>query len=164
MGITIQSEFIPETWGMDSTGKVTTDPNAVLKGGALLPMGAHKGSGIAVMVDVLCSALSGALESSRRIGVSKATSPSDLGQLYGAIKIESFCPMDIFLDRMENLIRVLHFLPKVPGVDRIFLPGEHKYETAERRRKEGIPFSPDAVKVLEEIAERYELLLSYIRS
>lgn len=157
-----RGESIPGTWGMDSTGNPTTDPNAVLEGGALLPVGAHKGSGIAVMVDVLCGALSGALVSPNRIGLSKATGPSDLGHLFGAIKIESFCPKEEFVARMEHLISAFHGLPKGPGVDSIHLPGQGKFETAEKRRQEGIPFPDAAVKVLEEMAERYDMPIPYM--
>ena len=45
--------------GLDAEGQATTDPKAVLDGGAMLPFGGHKGSGIAFMVEILAAAVTG---------------------------------------------------------------------------------------------------------
>src|SRR2546427_8349372 len=61
-----RGEPIPEGWAVDSEGRATTDPNEMVNGGALLPLGSdrerggHKGYGLAIMVDVLCGVLRGA--------------------------------------------------------------------------------------------------------
>ena len=44
---------LPPGVGVDRDGKPTTDPNAVLEGGALLPFGGHKGSSIAMMMEIM---------------------------------------------------------------------------------------------------------------
>src|SRR6185503_2574938 len=57
---------IPLGWAVDRNGAPTTDPNAMIDGGAQLPLGStrdgggHKGYGLALMVDVLSAVLSGA--------------------------------------------------------------------------------------------------------
>src|SRR2546428_677488 len=57
---------IPLGWAIDRDGAPTTDPNAMIDGGAQLPLGSdrerggHKGYGLALMVDVLSAVLSGA--------------------------------------------------------------------------------------------------------
>lgn len=51
---------IPEGWAVDATGAPTTDPSAALDGGALVPFGGHKGSGLSVMIEALSAALSSA--------------------------------------------------------------------------------------------------------
>jgi LDH2 family malate/lactate/ureidoglycolate dehydrogenase len=59
-------ERIPEGWAIDRDGKPTTDPQAMIDGGAILPLGSerdrggHKGYALAMMVDVLSAVLSGA--------------------------------------------------------------------------------------------------------
>ncbi len=61
-----RGEPIPEGWAIDSEGRPTTNPDHMVDGGALLPLGSdrdrggHKGYGLAIMVDVLCGVLSGA--------------------------------------------------------------------------------------------------------
>ncbi|QPM92506.1 Ldh family oxidoreductase [Pseudooceanicola algae] len=49
---------IPEGWAIDSDGQPTTDPDAALAG-AMLPFGAHKGSAISTMVELLAGAMLG---------------------------------------------------------------------------------------------------------
>lgn len=62
-----KGEAIPDTWGADVNGKVTTDPEKVMNGGGLLPLGGseessgYKGYGLNFMVEVLCGILSGSL-------------------------------------------------------------------------------------------------------
>lgn len=50
---------VPEGVGIDAAGNPSTDPAAILDGGALLPFGGHKGAGIAFMVEVLAAAMTG---------------------------------------------------------------------------------------------------------
>lgn len=50
---------VPEGVGLDAAGEPTTDPAAILEGGALLPFAGAKGAGIAFMVEVLAAALTG---------------------------------------------------------------------------------------------------------
>ncbi|NNC35867.1 MAG: Ldh family oxidoreductase [Hyphomonadaceae bacterium] len=53
-----EGHTLPEGVGVDETGNATRDPNAVLKG-ALLAFGGHKGSSIAMMVELLAGGLIG---------------------------------------------------------------------------------------------------------
>lgn len=55
-----EGRSIPEGWAVDAYGVPTTDPGAALDGGALLPFGGHKGSGISVLIEGLSAALSAA--------------------------------------------------------------------------------------------------------
>src|SRR5690606_2206661 len=50
---------VPSDHGVDSQGNPTTDPHAILGGGALLPFGGHKGSALSMMVELLAAALTG---------------------------------------------------------------------------------------------------------
>ena len=50
---------IPGEVGIDAQGRATTDPKAIMAGGALLPFGGHKGSAIAAMIEILAAALTG---------------------------------------------------------------------------------------------------------
>lgn len=50
---------VPVGSGVDKHGQPTTDPTAILEGGALLPFGGHKGSALSMMVELLAAALTG---------------------------------------------------------------------------------------------------------
>ncbi|CAN7719840.1 Ldh family oxidoreductase [Variovorax sp. LjRoot175] len=54
---------IPLGWGVDATGSPTTDPSAVVNGGAMLTFGGHKGSALSTMVEMLAGPLIGDLTS-----------------------------------------------------------------------------------------------------
>ncbi|MBC3453266.1 Ldh family oxidoreductase [Pseudomonas mosselii] len=52
-------EQLPPGMGVDAEGQPTTDPKAILEGGALLPFGGHKGSALSMMVELMAAALTG---------------------------------------------------------------------------------------------------------
>ncbi len=54
-----QGQPVPPGTGVDREGRPTTDPKAILDGGALLPFGGHKGSALSMMVELLAAALTG---------------------------------------------------------------------------------------------------------
>jgi delta1-piperideine-2-carboxylate reductase len=54
-----EGRSVPPGIGIDAEGGPTTSPSAILDGGALLPFGGHKGSAIAVMVELLAAGLTG---------------------------------------------------------------------------------------------------------
>ncbi|MFB3903743.1 MAG: Ldh family oxidoreductase [Acidobacteriota bacterium] len=54
-------EAVPVGWGVDEEGRVTRDPRAILDSRRFLPMGGHKGSGLAFMIELLTGGLAGGL-------------------------------------------------------------------------------------------------------
>lgn len=52
-----KGEQVPEGWIIDREGAPTTDPRAFYEGGALLTVGAHKGSGLSIVTDLLAGAV-----------------------------------------------------------------------------------------------------------
>jgi LDH2 family malate/lactate/ureidoglycolate dehydrogenase len=54
---------IPLGWGVDAEGAATTDPAAVLHGGAMLAFGGHKGSALSTMIELMAGPLIGDLTS-----------------------------------------------------------------------------------------------------
>ncbi len=154
-----KEEPIPEGWAMDSSGEATTDPRVGLDSRRLTPLGgsrelgSHKGYGLAVMVDVLSGVLSGAaygdlMEREGTLG----TSPANVGHFFGAIRVDSFRPLDEFKAAMDDMLRALKNSPKAEGHDRIYVAGEIEYECEQERLKNGIPLNQRVVDDLERIA------------
>jgi delta1-piperideine-2-carboxylate reductase len=54
-----EGRTVPPGTGVDAAGASTTDPAAILDGGALLPFGGHKGAAIAMTIEILAAALTG---------------------------------------------------------------------------------------------------------
>ena len=126
---------LPAGVGVDATGKATTDPDAVLKGGALLPYGGIKGGSLAFMIEILAT-LGGA-----RFGFEDESAKipgavtSNAGQFLLLIDPRRFG--DGFLDRIEALIEQL----RDAGTGR--LPGDLRYERRRIAERDGIEVSPE---------------------
>jgi len=144
----IRGQKIPLDWATDRDGHPTDDP-VVARKGLLLPVGGPKGYGLAVMLDVLAGALSGA-----RFG--GGLGPPGSGQFFMAIQVEGFMAVDTFKARMDEIIDQIHESRRAPGSERIFLPGEIEYEMAQRRAQGGIPLEEKIVEDLERLAREVD--------
>jgi ureidoglycolate dehydrogenase (NAD+) len=137
---------IPAGWGVDATGAETTDPRAVK---ALYPVGQHKGAGLGIMIDVLCSMLVGAPFGPNIPAMyGDLTVRRQLGGLVGAIAIPPFTDRQAFEARAMAMITTLRAINPVSGVDRVRYPGEPEEETRRMRELNGIPVG---VRTLEEL-------------
>jgi len=138
---------IPSDWATDRDGEPTEDPIEGMRG-LLLPLGGHKGYGLSVMVEILCSVLTGAAFGPH------VERGQNLGHLCAAIDVARFGPPEAFQSRLAKMVEELHASEPSPGVSRIYVPGEIELETAARRGREGIPVTPDLIAELIELGER----------
>jgi len=151
---------IPEGWAVDMDGNPVTEvakaTGGILPLGGIPRLGSYKGFGLTVLVDILCSTLSGGLSIPE-----KESGPGAVGKanhFFGALRIDGFMPADEFKERMDAMIQAHHELPKAPGVHRIYLAGEVERET-ERQRRQGIPLHPSVLASLQEVGK--ELGIEY---
>jgi delta1-piperideine-2-carboxylate reductase len=123
---------LPDGVGVDASGRPTTDPQAVLDGGALLPFGGHKGSSIALMIELLAAAVTGS-EFGFEDGSSAfpGAQSSRAGQLIIAIDPERSAGAQ-FCNRVEEL------LTRIPGNGDARLPGERRRAAREDAARHGI--------------------------
>jgi LDH2 family malate/lactate/ureidoglycolate dehydrogenase len=150
-----KGERLPYGWAIDDAGKVTRDPRKVQMGGigALMPLGGtdlmrgYKGYGLGVMVDILCSGLSGG---SYLTGVGSSNKPKacDVSHFFMAINIEAFRPVIDFEAQLDRMIRLLKRSPKAQGEKRIYVAGEKEFEKAKFNREHGVPVLKTVVKQL----------------
>src|SRR5690606_36606569 len=104
--------------------------------GIILPMAAHKGYGVAVMMDVLTGVLTGSAFGSGVVGPYEPEKRSGAGQMMLALNIEAFMPAAQFQSRMEALIAELKNTPMADGAKGIFYPGELEALSEETGRRE----------------------------
>lgn len=114
---------LPAGWATDAQGNDTLDPAAALKG-TLLPMGGHKGYGLAMIVDVLSGLLAEADLSCEAEGMFDATLPANTGCFMSMLDIGRFLPRERFVDREEAWLDRIKASRKKPGVPEILVPGE----------------------------------------
>lgn len=144
---------IPDTWIVDKDGLPTTDPSHYPEEGAMQPLAAHKGYGLAVMVELLTGVLSGGGVSSTGDIVSWCFQPekhNNVANTFIAIDVDRFSGYDRFTSRADELSECLRSAPKAQGKDRIYMPGEIEWE--KHKKAEKLLELPDAV------AEQLELL------
>lgn len=144
---------IPEGWGVNKEGLVTTDPSAVLQGGALMPLGGteimrgYKGYGLGLLVDIFSGVLSGAATAAE-VGRSGQTKPANIGHYFAAIRVDAFRPVDEFKAHMDRLIGEMKGAPKAAGQERIYVHGEKEFELTERNLKQGVPLMVEVADAL----------------
>jgi LDH2 family malate/lactate/ureidoglycolate dehydrogenase len=125
---------IPKTWATNAAGEPTTDPAEAISG-MLLPAGAHKGFGLAFMLDLLSGLLSGGAwgEGVQPLYGDPATAYNS-SHLFIAIDVGHFRPASDFkAEAREAAERVRNSTP-ARGTERMYSPGEPEWE---RRKKSG---------------------------
>lgn len=154
-----KGKTLPMGWAVDREGNPATDPNAVLNGGALLPLGGteensgYKGYGLSAMVDMLCGVLSGA-QYSRLIdtpGPSGEPRPSNLGHFFAALRVNAFQPAEDFKRYMDQFLRDLKKSDRAEGHDRVYVAGEIEREKEEECALRGVPLHVKVVDILSQI-------------
>ena len=141
-----EGRTLPAGVGVDRAGNPTTDPNAVLEGGALLPFGGHKGSSIAMMIEVMAAALAGGnfsfeVDWSQHPG---AATPRT-AQTIILIDPQRGAERD-FSSRVEVLVNALHDA----GQDR--LPGDRRIAIRRAADLTGIPLTVAELAELRRLA------------
>ena len=126
-----RGEKIPLGWAVDKEGNPTDDPQKGMEGG-ILPLGGPKGYGLSVMLDIMAGVLSGG-----RFGRGLGTKGS--AQLFQALDISHFIPLDDFKSRMEEMIQQIKDSALAPGSKGIFFPGEIEYGLKQDRLRNGLP-------------------------
>lgn len=136
---------MPEGWALDSEGRPTTSADAALAG-TLLPVGAYKGYALALMIDLLCGVMTGALFGAHFGGplAEDMVNKSDVGHLFGALDPARFLPLAVFKERMDWALSDLRACPPAEGSRGVLIPGDLERLERERRLREGIPL-PDPV-------------------
>jgi L-2-hydroxycarboxylate dehydrogenase (NAD+) len=152
-----RGEMMPEGWMVDRQGKPLTDPRRAGEG-FLLPIGGYKGYGLALVVGLLAGTLNRAAMGKEVIDFNQdASSATNTGQAVIAIDPAAFGDIGEFKAAVDVLIRDLRASARMPGVERIRMPGEHSHAKALAQRKEGIAIAPQLMQTLDGLAEELEI-------
>lgn len=109
---------------LDREGNPSVEPEDYFNGGVLLPFGAHKGYGLAVMVECLAGILSGAaLTHEINSWNTEPGKCGNTGHFILAIDIEKIMPVSRYVSRVEEMVRQFKAARRMPGAE-IYYPGE----------------------------------------
>lgn len=135
---------IPEGWALDKDGNPTTDPAEGRKG-SLLPIGGPKGSGLAILIDILCGVLNGGKFGPHLHDLyGDLQHPQEVGHFIGAIDISHFIEVDTFRTGVDQMKHEIKSLRPAEGVEEILMPGEGSNKRKKENLQQGI-FLPDEI-------------------
>ena len=152
----LRGETMPVGWMIDRAGQPLTDPRRADEG-MLLPLGGmeagYKGYGLAMVIGLLAGTLGGAAMGKDVIDFNHDDdSVTNTGQAIAAINISAFGDVAAFKASVDALVRDLRGSQRIPGVERILVPGERSHETRLKRTRDGIPIAPALKRALDQVA------------
>jgi LDH2 family malate/lactate/ureidoglycolate dehydrogenase len=151
-----QQDKIPSGWALDSRGVPTTDIDKALKG-LLMPLGEYKGSGLAMMIEILCAALGGGVMSTEVGGLHLLDRPMNTSQFFQAIDVTRYLPLSQFQQRMEHLVKTVKSAQPAEGYGEVLVAGDPERKSERQRLREGIPIEAGIWQRLLEIARTYQV-------
>lgn len=148
-----RGEMMPEGWMIDRQGRPLRDPSRADEG-FLLPIGEHKGYGLALIVGILAGTLGGGAMGRDVIDFNADhVSVTNTGQAILVIDLAAFGDPHIFKQAIDRLVRDIRNSERLPGVERIWLPGEQSHEKRRRYSADGIPIAEALMKELHMLAD-----------
>ncbi len=143
-----RGESIPEGWALDRDGCPTTAPNEVLTGGgSLFPIGGAKGAMLALMVELLCSGLTGS-----SIGpeidsyFSERGNKPRSGHLFVVISPEAFVGSKTFQERVEKIVTIML------ADSGVRLPGARRYAARAQALRAGVALPAALYETIRKLA------------
>ena len=149
----IEGKPIPAEWGFDAEGNPTTDPYAIA---GMHPIAGPKGSGLAMIIDIFCSVLSG-MPWGPHINAmyGQMEGRRELGHFLMAWDVSRWMPLDQFKQRLGEMLSEFSDLPPAKGFDRVYYPGQIEGLRRQQRRAEGIPIDPGLYEELVELGKAH---------
>lgn len=153
----LRGETMPVGWMIDREGKPLTDPKRADEG-MLLPLGGmeagYKGFGLAMIIGLLAGTLGGAAMGRDVIDFNHDDdSVTNTGQAIAAINIAAFGDVATFKASVDALVCDFRNSERMPGVERITVPGERSQATRESRARDGIPIPAALMIGLNKVAD-----------
>lgn len=157
-----RDEHIPAGWALGADGAPTTDPADALAG-VMLPFGEHKGSGLAIVNEILSAGLSGA----GFLGAITSTTMASagihpawrIGHCFVVIDPGALRPLDDFLGAVDAVVDELKRTPPAAGVAEVLMPGERGFRQADESARLGIAMPVAAWEHLSGFADEVGLPL-----
>ena len=125
---------IPPGWALDANGAPETDSQAAFEGrrlaalGGTRDLGAHKGYGLALMVEILCATLTGA-----------SLKSLDTGHFFLVLDPAAFRSREDFQSDLEDLLGRMRAIAPSDPAQPVLIPGDPEHDSVDRRRRDGIP-------------------------
>jgi LDH2 family malate/lactate/ureidoglycolate dehydrogenase len=142
---------IPEGWAYDAEGKPTIDP-AAAAAGLIQPVGQHKGIGLAVVMGMLSTLLSGASYGTELGDMIAGPKPGHDGHFFAALDIAAFQPLEQVRARVDSISREIQQSRPAESGARLYPPGLLEAEFEKGNARDGIPLNEATISGVREAA------------
>ena len=144
---------LPPGWACDANGEPTTVAEDAR---SLEPAGDYKGFGLGMMVEVLCSLLSGGPSALDLLPMYTAplSSKRHISHCFMAVDVARFVPVEQFSARLQNLVTAVRQLPSSGAA--VMVPGDPEKLAARTRTVDGIPISETTWREFLELQARFK--------
>ena len=147
-------QMMPEGWMIDRQGQPLLDPKR-REEGFLLPIGGYKGYGLSMVFGLLAGTLNGAAMGTEVVDFNNDdTSVTNTGQAICVIDPAAFGDVGAFKQRVDKLVQEIHASERMPGHDRIWVPGEQSHLKREHHLQHGIAVPASLLHELDAVAAR----------
>ena len=111
--------------------------------GGTREIGSHKGFGLAMMIELLTSTLSG--------GSAGPNRRAEQAHHFLAYRVDAFTDLENFKDDVDNYLKRLRTSKTAPGEDRVYYAGLQEHEDEIARKDNGIPYHPEVIGWFKEV-------------
>jgi ureidoglycolate dehydrogenase (NAD+) len=147
-----RGESIDPKWAIDSEGNPTSNPHEAR---VLMPFGGHKGYGLALFVELLCSVLTGSPYGQHIPAMyGNLTVPRNLGHLFGTLRADSFVSLDEFKTRAKNLADDMRQTTPAPGFKEVLVPGDIEFRNQAKIDREGVDLDASIIEQLKKLGDK----------
>ena len=118
---------------------------------ALTPVGGHKGSGLSIAIELMCSAFQSGACMSQLSGLYEGDTKNpnyDIGHFFICIDPENFTDIKTFKKNVGDVMREIKSSKTAKDTKEILVPGELEYNTSRKVRKNGIEISDELLEEL----------------
>ena len=153
---------LPEGWALDAEGRPTVDPAAAIDG-LLMPVGGFKGAGMAMIMGILSSLLSGASYGTELGDMEKGPEAGADGHFIAAINVAAFEDLDRFKARVDGAIRQIRDCRLAVDAEAVYAPGELEFRRRVAYSRDGIPLNRVTREDIGRVAAQFELDSGFLR-
>jgi len=137
----IEGKQLPEGYAYDETGKPTTDPKKAMDGSVTTFDKSFKGSGLALMIQILAGPLVGSI-------YNLDYNQCQYGSLIIVLNPKKFGGKEVFIEKVQDMISQVKSVDKAEGFDEIAMPGELGY------RKYQMNMQSEEIEVADELIKK----------
>lgn len=154
---------VPVGWAQDTEGNPVTDPLLGMQSRRLSPLGgtreqgSHKGYGLGIVVEIMCSLLSGASTSGIDIRTGEPTGARNTGHFFLAIDPAALRGEGVFQEEMDLFMAMYRKTDPIDPDNPVIIPGDPEHAARRERTANGIPMTDTLFGEIRQVAEDSEV-------